>query len=502
MVCSLTLVAALICIIYFVYSIKSGEMNTEREIAELDANNKQAHSVVLRTQAKFKQDMSKAEASVDKSKMNVRSANSTFLVMQEDYEKKYNALSDELNGVKTSFQTQLNDIDSNVKKTNDDAAQHSQKHRTILQDLNSKALNLSKRIADQRVLLNEYKTAVSSRVGGISDIRKQLIGMQTKMEGMQKHASVMSTSLENITGQLANIEKIHSQISAVENRTASLSQNKYADTQKIVKEYMDVLPRLKTLPQDYVTKSTLASLEEEYKKEIPMLEANVMAVKAAAQTSTVVNELQNAVDQLKTDIKKASMLMSDLGKLKEIQAKVGDVNIAQYSEQIKNHLPKLGKALENIGDVNVQAFKDQLPLLSQVPSLVSKLGDVNLAPYKNQLNVLSRIPDIKNEMATAEITLKTIDRNLPNAQKSIASLDVILRNLRRRLGNTDEIKALQKVIDDYKTVMTVSNGSLTAKNGLCIRDICITAEQLKSIISGNKAVCPTCPGPQVCPTCT
>lgn len=484
-----TLVAIVIGIGFVVYTMNGKEKELESTVSGLDAKNQESQDAIRRVHHKFDHDMKKAQDAVNNMNTSVNGLHKKVEAAVSDYETKFNAIQQDIRATRTKLETRIRETEKALNDTSTSLKTSIQKNTDELMALQSKATTLDKQISDNQAQFKEFKETVGSKLGSLSSLKQRLQSLEGDVKTMKSDVQKMQSSVNTIVSRLSEISKLSDKINAIDERTAGVSKESYDMMLKTIQEYKDVMPRLKTLPQDYVTKTSLQSLEDQYKKDMPELQAQLTLLKTRVSTGTdadsqinaAMTELQSLVAKLKSDISQTSELLDSVGKVRKLNEQVGDVNIAQYKEQLAL-LPKLGSLISQVGTANIAQYKDQLPLLSKVTDLVKQVGDVNLAQYKDQIALLSQVPDLNAKITNLQSNIKTVEQEIPNLSKTLSAIQTIVKDLEQKTGGSGELQAVQKVLNEYKAVLSTSNNNVTAKNAICIEDICITKDQLRALV--------------------
>lgn len=487
-----TLVAVIIGIGYFVFTMSSGEKQLESTLTELDAKNAKTQESIKRVHHKFTHDMGKAQHVVNKMNSDITVLQKKIELIVTDYETKFSDIQNGIRSTRDSLAERIKQAESVLNKTTSEVKTSLQANNDSLAEIQTKASALQKQLIDNENIFKEFKETVNAKLGSFAELRKRIISIETNVRTMKGDVQKIQSSLSTIITRLGDIGKLAEKVTAIEAKTGGVTKDGYESILKTVNEYKDVMPRLKTLPQDYVTKASLQALEEEYKKDMPELQAQLMLLKtrvstgseADAQINSTMTELQALVAQLKSDISESTTLLSDVGKVRALAEQIGDVNIAQYKEQIEL-LPKLGSLIAQVGSANISQYKDQLPLLVKVTDLLNQVGDTNISAYKDHLTYLTQIPDLNTKVTNLQANIKTVEQDIPNLSKTLSAIETVVKELQAKVGPTGEIQTLQKVIDDYKSALGTSNNNLVAKNAICIQDICLTKDQLLRLVRGR-----------------
>lgn len=496
-------VVVIISVGFVLFFISTHQSGIENAASRIDQQNKFSHQAIQNVHHKIDHDLMNAQSMSTRIDGQAQTMKGRIKTMIADFDRKVKNINASIQLERSKLQQNLATLQSGIDGPLSDVGQVLKEHQQVQEGYQRKVQQIGDQLQNEAKLFEELKTMVNSKTSELAALKKKVSEVDVNIGDTQRDFEKLKEAGQRIT-RLAALETLTNRLKALEERASGFNQTSFNDAARLISEYKDVLPRLNTLPTDYVTKTSFQMLEKKYQQDLPNLAAQVQVLKTKTtgnaqvdnEISKAIQDLQTELAKLKEDIHHSNDLLNQINKVRELDAKVGSVNLVDYKAHLEL-LPKMGSAIDRIGNVNIAQYKNQLPLLTKLPNAIRQMGDANLALYKDQLAQLSKVPDISTKAQQFSDSLKRINEDIPNMSKIIASLETLAKSFQSKIGNTQDINNLQNIIRDHKKALSVRGDYLVANNAVCIDDICMSRNQLNKFVGH----CPRCSQPAPCPVC-
>lgn len=480
---------------YILYQLGLFSSALSNSVENIAQQNKTAHDKTNLINHQIDHNLMRAKHISKQQAASTESLNKKVETILQDYETKGGNFKGSLASMRESLKQNLSTLEASIQQPIGAIQEALKANQNVLMTYTSKTEDIERQVQHQTKLFGEFKATLDSRTAELAALKTKFDAVESALLEAKREVENLRSTMDTMKTQLASFEELSNRMALLENKTSTFTKESHNDVMKVIHEYRNVLPRLMTLPTDYVTKSSFQRLEDRYKRDLPDLNAQVQTLNTKmtgdtekdAEIEKTIAEFQTGLTQLKADIHQANALLGEASKIKDLEARVGDVDLASYKSGI-NLLPQLGSVFSRVGDVNIAQYKDQLPLLQKLPEALSQVGGADLTAYKDLFATLNNVPDLTSRMQSLTASVQKTEEELPNLGKILASLEELGKDLQSKMGNIREIQILKKFIEDHKAALAVKDGKLVANNSVCIEDVCMARDDLHRLVQP----CPPC----------